>query len=102
MKLVVQRVKSAKVAVKGKNVAAIKRGLLLLVGIGRDDSEGDIAKVAQKLASLRIFEDAEGKINLAIRQVKGQILSVPQFTLYADTGRGNRPGFDRSYYRSGT
>ena len=96
MRIVIQRVKSAKVTVEGRNVARIKRGLLLLVGVGRDDTIEEIERLSKKVVNLRIFEDEGGKMNLNIRQVNGQILSVPQFTLYADTRKGNRPGFDLS------
>lgn len=96
MRIVIQRVKSAKVTVEERNVARIKRGLLLLVGVGRDDTIEEIERLSKKVVNLRIFEDEQGKMNLNIRQVNGQILSVPQFTLYADTRKGNRPGFDLS------
>lgn len=96
MKVVVQRVKSARVRVEEKDVARIKHGFLLLVGIGKGDNVEEIARTAKKVMNLRIFEDEQGKMNLNIKQVSGQILSVPQFTLYADTQKGNRPGFDMS------
>ncbi|MEE8329121.1 MAG: D-aminoacyl-tRNA deacylase [Thermodesulfovibrionia bacterium] len=106
MRVLVQRVKSAKVVVKGQDIADIKQGLLLLVGVGRDDNADDIENMAKKIVNLRIFsstggfavgeEDEQGRMNLNIQQVKGQILSVPQFTLLADTRKGNRPGFDKS------
>jgi len=96
MRIVIQRVKSAKVTVEGRNAARIKRGLLLLLGVGRDDTIEEIERLSKKVVNLRIFEDEGGKMNLNIRQVNGQILSVPQFTLYADTRKGNRPGFDLS------
>lgn len=94
--MLVQRVKSAKVTVEGRDVAEINTGLLLFVGVGRDDSEEDIKRLCQKVINLRIFEDENGKMNLNIKQVNGEVLSVPQFTLYADTRKGNRPGFDLS------
>jgi len=94
MKIVIQRVKKAKVAVEGKDAAEIGRGMLLLIGVGKDDSAEDIERLSKKVAALRIFEDGQGKMNLDVRQINGQVLSVPQFTLYADTRKGNRPGFD--------
>lgn len=94
MKVVIQRVKSAKVKVKGKDVTKIGSGLLLLVGIGKDDTMGDVERLSKKVVNMRIFEDEHGKMNLNLKQLKAQVLSVPQFTLYADTRKGNRPGFD--------
>lgn len=77
-------------------ISGINHGLLLFVGIGRKDAEGDIKRLSKKIAALRIFEDSQGKMNLNIKQINGKVLSVPQFTLYADTRKGNRPGFDHS------
>lgn len=96
MRILIQRVKSASVSVEGRIVSEIEKGLLLFVGICRDDGIQDIEYLSKKVVTLRIFEDAEGKMNINIKQVNGQILSVPQFTLYADTSKGNRPGFDRT------
>lgn len=96
MRVLIQRVKSSRVTVDGKEVSSIGEGLLLFVGIGKGDSEEDIRYVSNKVINLRIFEDKQGKMNLNVQQVNGQILSVSQFTLYADTKKGNRPGFDRS------
>ncbi len=96
MRILIQRVKQAKVTVKGRDVAEIGQGLLLLVGVGKDDTPDDIEYLSKKVSNLRIFEDDQGKMNLDIRQVKGQVLSVSQFTLYASTKKGNRPGFDQS------
>jgi len=96
MRILIQRVKRARVLVVGQTVSEIGRGLLLLVGVGREDTEGDVLRLARKVVSLRIFEDEHGKMNLDIKQTGGSILSVSQFTLYADTKKGNRPGFEQS------
>lgn len=96
MRILIQRVKNAKVTVDDQDVGEIRYGLLLFVGIGKDDSVNDIDYMANKVKNLRIFEDKEGKMNLTLKQINGQLLSVPQFTLYANTSKGNRPGFDLS------
>ena len=96
MRVLVQRVKQARVVVEGKEVARIGQGLLLLVGVGRDDQEADAVRLAKKICLLRIFQDAQGKMNLDIPQIGGAVLSVPQFTLYADVTSGNRPGFEQA------
>ena len=96
MKIVVQRVKSAKVSVGGKTTSEIGAGFLILVGVGKEDREEDLKYLSKKLTALRIFEDDKGKMNLDIKKARGSILSVPQFTLYADTRKGNRPGFEMS------
>lgn len=96
MRVLIQRVKSVSVSVNGRAVSDIGPGMLLLVGIGREDGLEVLERMAKKVIHLRIFEDDQGKMNLNIQQVGGQILSVPQFTLYADTRKGNRPGFDPS------
>ena len=96
MRILIQRVKTAEVVVKGQSVAHIQKGLLLFVGIGKDDKTEDLQYLCRKVANMRIFGDEEGRMNLNIQQVNGQILSVSQFTLYANTKKGNRPGFDRS------
>lgn len=93
MRCVVQRVSSARVEVEGETVGEIGRGFLALVGVGHDDTEEHARQLAEKLARLRIFEDAEGKMNLAVTEVGGGVLAVSQFTLLADTRKGNRPSF---------
>ena len=94
MKIVLQRVKEASVVVGGEVVSAIGRGILLFVGIGKDVSPEDAKKLAIKITKMRIFEDANGKMNLDLFQIGGEVLSVSQFTLMADLSKGNRPGFD--------
>jgi D-tyrosyl-tRNA(Tyr) deacylase len=96
MRVLIQRVKRASVKVDPGRVAAIGKGLLLLVAVGKDDVHADIGFLAGKISKMRIFGDDNGKMNLDIKQVNGSILSVSQFTLYADTRKGNRPGFDQS------
>ena len=96
MKIVLQRVVNASVKYEDKIVSEIEKGFLLLVGIHRDDDESVIEKVARKIVGLRVFEDSHGKMNNNVFQVKGEILSVPQFTLLGDISKGNRPGFDHS------
>lgn len=93
MRVVVQRVNNASVKIAGNTVGQINKGLLLLVGLKEGDGVEQIKKAATKIAKMRIFEDENGKTNLAIKDVGGQILSVSQFTLLADTKKGNRPSF---------
>ena len=93
MKAVVQRVKSATLTVDGKLISSIENGLVVFLGVKRGDTEENCLKISTKIANLRIFEDAIGKMNLSVKDVKGEILLVSQFTLYGDTSRGNRPNF---------
>ena len=94
MRAVIQRVRSASVAVHGEVVARIARGVVVLVGVGRDDGADDVAYVARKVRDLRLFEDAEGRLNRSLADVGGAALVVSQFTLYGDCRRGRRPSFD--------
>lgn len=93
MRIVIQRVNRASVKIAENTVGQISKGLLLLVGLKEGDGADVVKKAAVKIAKMRIFEDENGKTNLAIKDVDGQILSVSQFTLLADTKKGNRPSF---------
>ena len=93
MKLVIQRVSSASVAVKGETIGSIGKGFLVLIGVGDSDDEAVADKFVRKLLGLRIFEDENGKTNLSLADVGGQLLLVSQFTLYAICRKGNRPSF---------
>lgn len=93
MRAVVQRVSSASVTVEGETVASIGSGLLVLLGVRAGDGEAEADRIAAKLDALRIFEDGDGKMNLSVRDVGGELLVVSNFTLYGDTRKGNRPGF---------
>lgn len=93
MKIVVQRVSEAKVVISGTTVGQIGKGYLLLLGIANEDTKEIADKMIEKVAKLRIFEDSEGRTNLSIDQVGGEVLVVSQFTLYADCKKGNRPSF---------
>lgn len=94
MRAVVQRVSRAKVTINAEIAGEIGRGLLVLLGVGQADSESDADYLADKIAGLRIFEDENGKMNLAVGEVGGAVLVVSQFTLYGDVRRGKRPSFD--------
>lgn len=96
MRILVQRVSEAAVTINEERKASIDRGFLLLLGVGQGDTEEEADWLIKKVAALRVFSDQDGKMNLSIKQVQGQILLVSQFTLYADTRRGNRPGFSRA------
>jgi D-tyrosyl-tRNA(Tyr) deacylase len=93
MKAVLQRVKKGIVSVGEKTVGEIDQGLVILLGVGPEDTEDHAKKLAHKLAHLRIFADEQGKMNLSLTDIEGQALVVPQFTLFADTRRGHRPSF---------
>jgi D-tyrosyl-tRNA(Tyr) deacylase len=93
MRALVQRVKYGSVTVDDKVVAKIGKGLVILVGVGHGDNEEQAAFLAEKIVNLRIFEDAEGKMNLSLADVRGEAIVVSQFTLYADTRKGRRPSF---------
>ena len=93
MRIVVQRVARAQVSVGGELVSKIGRGLLVLVGVQAGDGEQDARLAAQKIANLRIFEDENGKMNLSVGDVGGEIMLISQFTLYGDCSHGNRPSF---------
>mgnify|MGYP001328509251 CR=1 FL=1 len=93
MRAVVQRCKEGKVTVEGNVVGQIGPGLVVLLGVTHEDTEQDARYLAEKIAGLRIFEDAEGKMNLSVRDVGGEVLSVSQFTLYGDVRKGKRPNF---------
>ena len=93
MKIVIQRVSQASVTIDGKIAGAIQQGLLLLVGICPEDGQEDIDDAVRKISQMRIFSDDADKMNLSVQDVGGQILSISQFTLYADTKKGNRPTF---------
>ncbi|AHI11841.1 D-aminoacyl-tRNA deacylase [Lactobacillus helveticus] len=93
MRVVIQRVNHAQVNINGKTVGKIGKGVMLLVGIKNGDELSVVKKAADKIAKMRIFEDEEGKTNLSLKDVGGEILSVSQFTLMANTKKGNRPSF---------
>jgi D-tyrosyl-tRNA(Tyr) deacylase len=96
MRAVVQRVSRAKVTVAGEVTVEIGRGLLVLLGVGVNDSETEAEYLAEKIAGLRIFEDDEGKMNRSVAEVGGAVLVVSQFTLYGDVRKGRRPSFDEA------
>ena len=93
MKFVIQRVTEASVTVEGKTIGEIGKGFLVLIGVGKEDTRETADKYLKKMIGLRIFEDAEGKTNLSLKDVGGELLLVSQFTLYANCNKGNRPSF---------
>lgn len=93
MRVIVQRTSKAEVRINGFSVGKISKGFMLLVGVTHDDTEKDAEYLASKIAQMRVFEDADGKMNLALKDVGGEVLSISQFTLYADCRKGNRPSF---------
>lgn len=93
MKLVIQRVKKSNLKINGVNISSIGYGMVILIGISKDDNSSKLKKVVSKLSKLRIFNDYNGKMNKNINDINGEILVVSQFTLYADLKKGNRPSF---------
>ena len=93
MKAVVQRVSEASVTIEGQLISDIKQGYMILLGVKQGDTQADADYLIRKIANLRVFEDTEGKMNLGIKDIDGQILSISQFTLLANTKKGNRPSF---------
>lgn len=93
MRVVIQKSLASSVSVDGAVIGAIEKGYVLLVGVTHDDTEADVIYCANKISKMRLFEDENDKINLSLDQVGGSILSISQFTLFADTAKGNRPSF---------
>lgn len=96
MRVVIQRVSEASVTIDGKLFSSVKRGLLILLGVEENDSQQDAAELAGKISRLRIFDDADGVMNLSVKEIDGEILVVSQFTLHASTKKGNRPSYIRA------
>lgn len=96
MRTVVQRVSEANVSVDGQIIGQIGKGLVVLLGIGLDDNERDIAYLADKIVNLRVFEDENDKMNISLMDIRGDLMIVSQFTLYGDCRKGKRPGYDKA------
>lgn len=96
MVVVIQRVNKANVKVNGKSISEIKRGIVIFLGIEKEDNERDADYIINKISNLRIFEDSSGKMNLSIKDVAGEIMVVSEFTLAGDCKKGNRPSFDKA------
>ena len=96
MKVIIQRVKSANLTSYGKQISKIQNGLLVLLGIKDDDTKEDALFLINKIANMRIFDDLEGKLNLSIKDINGEILVVSNFTIYGEAKKGNRPNFMKS------
>jgi len=96
MRVTCQRVEKAKCVVNNEVTGVIKQGLLVFVGFKQDEDEENLKSMAKKLAHARLFDDQDGKMNLSVMDIKGSILSISQFTLYADTKKGHRPSYDKA------
>jgi D-tyrosyl-tRNA(Tyr) deacylase len=96
LKVIVQRVKNSNVKVNNKIVGSINKGIMLLLGIGKDDNREDIEYLANKIVNLRIFEDENKKMNLSLKDIDGELLIISQFTIYGDCRKGRRPSFDKA------
>lgn len=96
MRVLIQKVSSASVTISGAIKSEIGQGLLILLGVENEDSQEDIDWLCKKIVNLRIFNDSDGKMNLSVQDIDGELLVVSQFTLFASTKKGNRPGFTRS------
>jgi D-tyrosyl-tRNA(Tyr) deacylase len=94
LRAVYQRVSRAAVSVEGREVASVGRGAMVLLAVGKEDTEKDAGYMAEKIAGLRVFPDSEGKMNLSLLDIRGEVLLISQFTLYGDVKKGKRPGFD--------